>query len=149
MCFTVPRPTSIVFAFRSTTRIMRPGLPTTIVLGETSFVTTLPAPTIAFSPMVTLARIVAPDPIDARFYDSRFDLPVLLRLQRPVGRSGARIKIVNEHHAVAPIKTLSSMATPFTNKRMAGNFAVLANGSILLDINKGADLGAVTDLATI
>lgn len=34
-------------------------------LAGTSFVTTLPAPTIAFSPMVTLARMVAPEPMDA------------------------------------------------------------------------------------
>ena len=31
----------------------------------TFLVTTLPAPTIAFSPMVTLARMVAPEPMDA------------------------------------------------------------------------------------
>src|SRR5271154_1088273 len=41
------------------------GLPATIVLAGTSRVTTLPAPTIAFSPIVKLASIVAPEPIDA------------------------------------------------------------------------------------
>ena len=36
-----------------------------MALGGTSFVTTLPAPTIAFSPMTTFARIVEPEPIEA------------------------------------------------------------------------------------
>ena len=44
------------------------GFPATIVLAGTSFVTTLPAPTIAFSPMTTFARIVAPEPIEAPFF---------------------------------------------------------------------------------
>src|SRR6516225_4228274 len=43
------------------------GLPTTIVFVGTSFVTTLPAPTMAFSPTLTRERIVAPEPIDAPF----------------------------------------------------------------------------------
>ncbi len=45
--------------------------------GGTSLVTTLPAPTIAFSPMVVLERIVTPDPIDRALFDYRaFNLPV-------------------------------------------------------------------------
>ena len=46
-------------------RNIRAGFPATTEFAGTSFVTTLPAPTIAFSPIVILARIVAPDPIDA------------------------------------------------------------------------------------
>jgi len=41
------------------------GFPATIVLGGTSRVTTLPAPTMAFSPMTTFERIVDPEPIEA------------------------------------------------------------------------------------
>src|SRR5271168_3067047 len=41
------------------------GLPATIVLAGTSRVTTLPAPTIAFSPITILERIVDPDPMEA------------------------------------------------------------------------------------
>src|ERR1035438_3386205 len=41
------------------------GFPATIALRGTSLVTTLPAPTIAFSPTVVLGRILAPEPIDA------------------------------------------------------------------------------------
>src|SRR5579863_8618470 len=48
------------------------GFPTTIVLAGTSRVTTLPAPTIAFSPIVKFARMVAPDPIEAPRFTSVF-----------------------------------------------------------------------------
>ncbi len=43
------------------------GFPATIVPGGTSFVTTLPAPTIAFSPTVTPARTVVLEPTEAPF----------------------------------------------------------------------------------
>src|SRR3989304_2064233 len=43
------------------------GFPATIVSGGTSFVTVLPAPTIEFSPMVTLLKMGAPDPMAAPF----------------------------------------------------------------------------------
>jgi hypothetical protein len=42
-----------------------------MLLAGTSFVTTLPAPTIAFSPIVTLDKMVQPDPIDAPLPDVR------------------------------------------------------------------------------
>src|ERR1019366_6503642 len=43
------------------------GFPATIAFAGTSFVTTQPAPTIAFSPMTILERIVAPEPTEAPF----------------------------------------------------------------------------------
>jgi hypothetical protein len=43
------------------------GTPATTVFGGTSLVTTAPAPTIAFSPIVTPHIIVAEEPIDAPF----------------------------------------------------------------------------------
>src|SRR6267143_108735 len=43
------------------------GFPATTLFGGTSFVTTLPALTIAFSPIQVFERIVAPEPIDAPF----------------------------------------------------------------------------------
>lgn len=46
-------------------RRTRAGFPATIAFAGTSLVTTLPAPTIAFSPILTLLRIVAPDPMEA------------------------------------------------------------------------------------
>src|SRR5205809_4719670 len=47
---------------------IRAGFPATIAFGGTSLVTTLPAPTSKFSPMVTFARIVAPEPIETPFF---------------------------------------------------------------------------------
>src|SRR5882724_6101494 len=44
------------------------GFPATMVFAGTSLVTTLPAPTIAFSPIVRFDRMVAPEPIDAPFF---------------------------------------------------------------------------------
>ena len=44
------------------------GFPTTTLLAGTFLVTTLPAPTKAFSPIVTFARIVAPEPMEAPFF---------------------------------------------------------------------------------
>jgi len=43
------------------------GIPPTIVLSGTSFETTEPAATIAFSPIVTPCKIIAPAPIHAFF----------------------------------------------------------------------------------
>src|ERR1041385_3436510 len=51
-------------------RITFAGLPATTVLAGTSLVITLPAPTMAFSPIVTPQRIVALVPIDARRFTS-------------------------------------------------------------------------------
>src|SRR6185503_4606259 len=58
----------VASSFRST----RAGLPITMTSGGTSRVTTLPAPTMARSPIVTLDKIVAPDPIEAPFLTSVF-----------------------------------------------------------------------------
>src|SRR2546427_9371825 len=51
----------------ATDRRKRAGDPATITLAGTSRVTTLPAPIRAFSPIVMLARMVVPEPIDAPF----------------------------------------------------------------------------------
>src|ERR687887_582967 len=51
----------------SSIRRTRAGFPATIVFGATFLVTTEPAPTIAFSPITTFDRIVAPEPIEAPF----------------------------------------------------------------------------------
>src|ERR1700730_1741777 len=44
------------------------GFPATIVFAGTSFVTTLPAPTSAFSPITILDRTVLPEPMEAPFF---------------------------------------------------------------------------------
>jgi hypothetical protein len=48
------------------------GFPATMAFAGTSRVTTLPAPTIAFSPIVNLERMVAPDPIEAPRFTTVF-----------------------------------------------------------------------------
>ena len=70
--------------------ITRAGLPDTIALGGTSRVTTLPGPTIAPAPIVTLQRITAPDPIETPSDVRRNDLLVLLRSEAPLGGRNAR-----------------------------------------------------------
>ena len=72
-----------------------------MLFAGTSLVTTLPAPTIAFSPTVTLARIVAPVPMDAPFL-----ITVRSTFQSASGLQlafcgGAWINVVDEHHAMA------------------------------------------------
>src|ERR1700680_782730 len=57
-------------AIDSIRRNILAGFPATIVFARTSFVTTLPAPTIAFSPTVMFDRIVVPEPIEAPFFTS-------------------------------------------------------------------------------
>ena len=63
--------------YSSILRMIRAGIPPTIVSGGTSLLTTAPAATIEFSPTVTPGNIVAPAPIHAfRFitilFKSRF-----------------------------------------------------------------------------
>src|ERR1700722_1559191 len=88
------------------------GFPTTIVFGGTSRVTTLPAPTIAFSPMVTLERIVAPDPIEAPFFtkvSSTFQSDSVCRFpSAAVARGNVSLTKVTP----CPTKTSSSIVTP-------------------------------------
>jgi hypothetical protein len=47
--------------------MIRAGLPATTELAGTSLVTTLPAPTMAFSPMVRPQRIVTLEPMERPF----------------------------------------------------------------------------------
>src|ERR1700694_3768048 len=56
---------SCVLAFDVVERSTLAGLPATMTFGGTSRVTTLPAPTMEFSPTTTLQRMVAPEPMDA------------------------------------------------------------------------------------
>src|SRR5215472_8882536 len=53
-------------------RSTRAGFPATITPAGTSLVTTLPAPTMEFSPIVTLLKMVAPDPMEAPCFTTVF-----------------------------------------------------------------------------
>ena len=120
-----------------------------MLFGGTSLVTTLPAPTIAFSPIVTLARMVQPEPIEAPFFTTRaLDFPVGFGLQFAVAGGGARIGVVDERHAVADEDVVLD-GHAFADEGVAGNLAALADGGILLDFDECADLGFVADLAAV
>src|SRR5579862_305175 len=66
------------------------GLPATMAFAGTSLVTTLPAPTIAFSPTVTLLRMVDPEPIDAPFCTTVFSTFQSVSVWRPPSAVVAR-----------------------------------------------------------
>lgn len=92
--------------------ITRAGTPATTAFAGTSFVTTLPAPTTAFSPMVTPHKIVEPVPMLAPFFTT-----VGMTLQSAsvcscpfslVARG--YLSLINE--TLWPIKTWSSIVTP-------------------------------------
>src|SRR5579859_7323726 len=99
-------------AFDFVSPTIRAGTPATIAKSGTSRVTTAPAPTSAYSPIVTPGTIVALEPIDAR------------RLTR-VGMTFQSSSVIGEPSKLVafgkgsfvnitpwPIKTSSSMTTP-------------------------------------
>src|SRR5258706_9582289 len=103
---------SWALAFDGTGRKIFAGLPATMTFGGTSRVTTLPAPTIEFSPTITLERTVAPEPMDApRLMTVASTFQSLSVCSSPSGvvERGyeSLIKVTPW-----PMKTLSSMATP-------------------------------------
>src|SRR5580765_2926530 len=94
--------------FRST----RAGLPATIVAGGTLRVTTLPAPTIAFSPISMPHRIVAPEPIVA---PRRTIVGTIVQSPSPCSSPRsftARGKRSLMNITPCPTKTWSSISTP-------------------------------------
>ena len=101
----MPASSSMAAAFETAVRnihlIGLAGTPVTVTPSGTSRVTTAPAPTIAFSPIMTPAMIVAFEPILAPRLPCGHDRPVFLRLRRTVGVCRTRIFVVGEHHAVA------------------------------------------------
>src|ERR1700731_684863 len=104
------------FEGEGTGRKIFAGLPATIVLGGTSRVTTLPAPTIAFSPITTLDRIVAPDPIEAPFFtsvNSTFQSCSVCRLP-PSAVARGNVSLTNV--TPCPMNTSSSIVTPSHTK---------------------------------
>jgi len=119
------------------------GLPATMVFGATSFVTTEPAPMMAFSPIVIPHKIVGPF-LNECFYD----LPISFGLRRAIGIGSAGYQVICKHHSVADKAIIRDMNT-FTNKRVTGNFAVLTDGSTFLYFNKSAHLRAIVYTAAV
>jgi hypothetical protein len=69
-------------------------------------------------------------------------------LQRSVGRGGPRIAVVNEHHAMADENVILDRDA-LANKGVARDFAPLADRCVFLDLNEGADLGLIANLASV
>ena len=125
------------------------GFPATIVWGGTSLVTTLPAPTSASSPTVTLERIGHARTERCALADAGlFHFPVGLGLQRAVFVGGAGIAVVDEHHPVADENVVFD-GHAFADEGVAGNLAVLADGGVFLNLDKSADLGVIADFAAV
>src|SRR2546425_115983 len=78
----------------------------------------------------------------------RLDFPVLLGLQRTVRSCGARVGVVDECDAVADEDVVLD-GHAFANERVAGDLAVLADVRVLLNFDKGTDLGVVAYFAAI
>src|SRR5678816_2842700 len=97
-------------------RKTRAGLPATTAPAGTSFVTTLPAPTVAASPMVTPQRIVAPEPIEAprlTVVGTHFQSASVCRAPVTLVARGKR-SLMNV--TLWPTKTSSSKVTPSQRK---------------------------------
>jgi len=113
------------------------GLPATIALGGTSLVTTLPAPTIAFSPMTICERMVAPEPIEAPVLTTVFST-----FQSPGKRS------VDEYDSMANEDVILD-GHPFAHECVTGDFAVTSDDCVFLHFNECADLGGIADCTAI
>src|SRR5205085_3029129 len=105
------RTTSSRLVTSSVLRINLAGTPATIALSGTSRVTTLPAPTIAFSPMVTPHRTVALVPIDAPRLTTVLTTPQSVSFcgLPPVVARGY-LSLMND--TLCPTNTSSSTVTP-------------------------------------
>src|SRR6266436_1865442 len=88
------------------------GFPATMAFGGTSLVTRLPAPTIAFSPIVTLQRMVDPEPIDAPLQILVFSTFQSASVWSPPSGTVARGYTSLMNVTLCPMNTLSSMSTP-------------------------------------
>ena len=124
------------------------GFPATIAFAGTSFVTTLPAPTMAFSPIVTFASMVEPDPIEAPFFTIVLSTFQSASVWSSATHCCARVQVIDEGHAMTDeYVVLDSHA--FTDKRVTGNLAILPNDGILLNFDKRADFSVVANLASV
>ena len=99
--------------------------------------------------MVTFERIVAPEPIEAPFFTSvGSTFQSLLGLKFAAGRRRARIRVVDERHAMADEDVIFDRDA-LTDERVARNLAAAADPGVLLDFDERADLRLVADLAAV
>ena len=125
------------------------GLPATIAPAGTSFVTTLPAPIIAFSPIVIPQSNVAPEPMEApRLTSVPNAFPVGFRLQLAAAVGGRGITIIGESDIVTD-ENLVFQSYPFTNEGVAGDFAAVSNFNPFLNLHERSNLYVIPDLTTV
>ena len=79
---------------------------------------------------------------------SWLDFPVCFRLQRAARRGRARVLVIDEINAVADEDFVFDRDA-FTDESVARYFAVAAYPDTFLNLDEGADLCAVADLAAI
>ena len=128
---------------------MRAGLPATIVFGGTSFVTRLPAPTMAFSPTVMPPSSVAPEPIEApRLISVFWQNQSVSVCNWPVGTGGSRIAVVDKSYSVTH-EDFGFNCHTLANEGVTANLATIADTRALLNFNECADLRFVADLAAV
>ncbi len=78
----------------------------------------------------------------------RYANPICLGLQLPLGRSGARIFVINKCYIVTH-KDIVIYVYTFADKGMAGYFTILSNFSALLDFNESAYFRIVANFTAI
>src|SRR5208282_4565544 len=83
------------------------------------------------------------------FLDDCFlHFPIGFGLQTSASGRGARVRIVNEHHAVANENVVFDGHT-FADEGVAGDLAAFTNRSVLLNLYKRANLGFIADFAAV
>ena len=130
--------------------MIRAGLPATTAPGGTSLVTTLPAPIMAFSPMVMPHSSVDAGTDGGPALDQcaeRISSPPRFATGHPpfVARG---ITVVDESDIVAD-ENFILQSYAFANEGVAGNLAAVADFDSFLNLHKGANLHVIANFATV
>ena len=112
-----------------------------MVLAGKSLVTTLLAPTMAFSPTVMPHKNVA-------LHHSGFAHPIGLCLPLVICRCGAWEPVIDKRHIVTD-KDIILDGHTLADKGMALDFAILTNFSSLLDLDERTNLRIVSNVTPI
>ena len=111
--------------------------------------TTLPAPTMAFSPTVNLDNSVTPEPIEAPFLTMVGSQTQSFSVCKfPVHGNCSRVGIIGEGDIVAD-EDVVLYRHPFADERVAGNLAILADIGVFLNLDERTDFGIVAYGASI
>ena len=111
--------------------------------------TTLPAPTMAFSPMVMPPNNVAPEPMEApRLTSVLWQSQSSSVLSSPKRARRSRIAIIDKRDSMSD-EDLGLDSHAFTNERMTRDLATRADLRAFLDLNERADLRLIANLAAV